>query len=161
MVRLQQEPIDPGALIEAVRGDADGAVALFLGTVRDQHDGRQVERLEYHAYPEMAESELRGLEQQALQRFEVSKVALVHRTGSLEIGECSVAVAVGAPHRAPAFEACRFLIDTLKHSVPIWKKEFYDDGEAWIEGDEAVTRGRSAPTPPRPDPGSDPARDTE
>ena len=134
MVRLQTGPIRSEELIDGVRGDGDGAVALFLGTVRNHNAGRRVLRLEYQAYPEMAESEMRKLEAEALERFGVRAVALVHRTGTLEIGEASVGVAVASAHRAEALNACRFLIDALKRTVPIWKKELFEGGEAWIEG---------------------------
>ena len=134
MVRVQREPIDAQALIRAVQTDVDGAVALFLGTVRDHNEGRKVSGLEYSAYEEMALQELERVRDQALERFEITRAALVHRLGALEIGETSVAVAIAAPHRAAAFDACRFVIDTLKRTVPIWKKETYNDGEAWIEG---------------------------
>ena len=134
MVRLQQTPIRHEELVHAVRGAADGAVVLFLGTVRDHNQGRRVRYLESHAYPEMAERELRRLEEQARERFGVEHVALVHRTGRLEIGETTVAVAVASAHRADAFEACRFIIDRLKQTVPIWKKEFFEGGDVWIEG---------------------------
>ena len=131
---MQREPIDAQALIRAVQTDVDGAVALFLGTVRDHNEGRKVSGLEYSAYEEMALQELERVRDQALERFEITRAALVHRLGALEIGETSVAVAIAAPHRAAAFDACRFVIDTLKRTVPIWKKETYNDGEAWIEG---------------------------
>ena len=133
MVRLQVEPIRFEELIVAARGDGDGAVATFLGTVRDQNDGRRVLRLEYHAYPEMALSELERIEVEALERFEIGTVVAVHRTGELEIGEVSVAVVVAAGHRGAAFQACRFVIDTIKQRVPIWKKEFFEGGEIWVE----------------------------
>jgi molybdopterin synthase catalytic subunit len=134
IVRLQSAPVDAAELIGAVRSGADGALALFLGTVRDENRGRRVLHLEYHAYDAMALSEMARIVDEARSRFAVSAVALVHRTGRLEIGEVSVAVAVAACHRAEAFAACRFLIDTLKRTVPIWKKEFFAGGEAWLEG---------------------------
>ena len=135
MVRVQREPIDGQALIRAVRTDGDGAVALFLGTVRDHNDGREVIGLEYSAYEEMALQELGRLREAALERFEITAVAVVHRLGALEIGDASVAVAIAAPHRGAAFDACRFVIDTLKSSAPIWKKETFEGGEVWIEGE--------------------------
>jgi molybdopterin synthase catalytic subunit len=134
VIRLQSEPIRTGELIDAVRQDADGAIAIFVGTVRDNSRGRRVLYLEYHAYPEMARAEMVRLEAQAIERFALSRLALVHRTGRLEIGEASVAIAVASPHRDEAFRACRFIIDTLKQTVPIWKKEFIEGGEVWIEG---------------------------
>lgn len=136
MVLVQHEPIDGQALIRSVRTDRDGAVALFLGTVRDHTEGRSVTGLRYSAYEEMALQELKRVRDQALEQFEITRAAVVHRLGVLEIGATSVAVAVAAPHRAAAFDACRFMIDTLKHTVPIWKKETFEDGEAWIEGED-------------------------
>ena len=136
MIRLQEQPTGVAELVEEVRGDGDGAVELFLGTVRNHNVGKRVIRLEYHAYPGMAEREMEKLERDAIDRFGVSRVAIVHRTGTLEIGDVSVAIAVSSPHRAQAQEACKFLIDTLKETVPIWKKEFFEGGTVWIEGDD-------------------------
>ena len=134
MVRLQREPILIDLLLGPLRSDEDGALALFVGVVRAEHRGRRVRHLEYEAYEEMALAEMERLLRAARERFAVSAVALVHRLGRLEIGEAAVAVAVAAPHRAAAFDACRFTIDTLKRTVPIWKKEVSDRGEVWIEG---------------------------
>jgi len=135
MARLQAEPIRIDELVQEARRDADGAVALFLGTVRDHDRGRRVVRLEYFAYAGMAEREMARIEREATARFGVSRIAVVHRIGELEIGEVSVAVAVASPHRAQAMEACRFVIDTLKEKVPIWKREHFEGGSVWIEGD--------------------------
>ena len=134
MERLQDDPIRAEDLVREVRGDGDGAVALFLGTVRNRNAGRRVLHLEYHAYPGMAEREMERIEHDAAKRYGASRVAIVHRTGRLEVGEVSVAVAVASAHRAEAMEACRFVIDTLKKTVPIWKKEYYEGGAVWIEG---------------------------
>lgn len=134
MIRLQSEEIRVAEVLESVGSGRDGAVALFLGTVRDHNRGRRVLHLDYEAYPAMAESEMKKLARDAERRFDVSAVAIVHRTGRLEIGEVSVAVAVAAPHRAAAFDACRFVIDELKRTVPIWKREAFAGGEVWIEG---------------------------
>lgn len=134
MPHLYAEPIDEAALLAGVRGDGDGALALFVGTVRDHNAGRRVRYLEYHAYPELAERELSRLAAQAIERFGVSRVAVAHRTGRLAIGETAVVVAVAGPHRAETFDACRFVIEELKRSVPIWKQEFFEGGAAWIEG---------------------------
>jgi molybdopterin synthase catalytic subunit len=112
----------------------DGALALFVGVVRNHNAGRPVLHLEYEGYEEMALSEMETIAAEARSRFSVSDVQIVHRLGRMEIGEASVAVAVSSPHRAQAFEACRFAIDTLKRRVPIWKKEFYADGQVWLEG---------------------------
>lgn len=134
MARLQDGPISLASLIEAVQGDADGAIATFLGVVRDHNDGRRVRFLEYEAYAPMAEAEMAKIEGEAIERFGVSKVAIAHRIGRLEIGEASVAIAVASPHRAEALDACRWAIDTLKHTVPIWKKEHFEGGAVWVEG---------------------------
>jgi molybdopterin synthase catalytic subunit len=135
VVRVQHEPIDAQALMRAVRSDADGAVALFVGTVRDHNQGRRVVALAYSAYEEMALREMNRVRSRALTAYAVSEIGVVHRLGELALGEAAVAVAVAAPHRAAAFEACRFVIDTLKTTVPIWKKERFDGGQEWIEGD--------------------------
>jgi molybdopterin synthase catalytic subunit len=133
MIRLTSEPIDYALLTESVRSSDSGAVVLFLGTVRELTDGRQTIALDYDAYAPMAEAKLNELETQARARWPIDKVAIVHRTGRLELGEVSVAVAVSCPHRHEAFEAARFLIDELKVTVPIWKKENWSDGTTeWI-----------------------------
>ncbi len=132
MVRLTRERIDLAALQSVA--PADGALALFVGVVRNENAGRGVLYLEYEAYEEMALQELETIATQTRTRWPVSDVRIVHRLGRMEIGEASVAVAVASPHRGYAFEACRFAIDTLKKSVPIWKKEFYADGAVWLEG---------------------------
>lgn len=134
MIRLQDDPIRPEELLAAVRGDGDGALVLFAGTVRDHSRGRKVIGLHYEAYREMAGKELAELRARSLASHAISEVAIVHRLGPLGIGEVSVAVAVSAPHRAAAFEACRFIMDELKRSVPIWKKEIFEGGEVWVEG---------------------------
>jgi len=133
MIGLTHEPIDYFALTESVRSPQSGAVVTFLGTVREMTQGRRTVALDYEAYPEMAEATLRSLEQDARQRWPIDRVAIVHRLGHLELGEISVAVAVSCPHRRDAFEAGQFLIDTLKVTVPVWKKENWDDGTTeWV-----------------------------
>jgi molybdopterin synthase catalytic subunit len=134
MVRLQAGSIDVAALLSETRGDGDGAIALFLGTVRNLNAGRRVLFLEYEAYPGMAEREMERIAAEAVSRFGVTQVAIVHRVGRLAIGDVSVAVVVAAPHRAAAMDACRFAIDAVKVSVPIWKREHGDGGAVWIEG---------------------------
>jgi len=136
LVRLVREPIDLAAL--AGTAPADGALCLFVGVVRDQNAGRAVLRLEYEAYEEMALPLMEEIAAEARRRFPITGIRLVHRLGALAIGEASVAVAVASPHRAEAFAACRFAIDTLKARVPIWKKELYADGSAWLEGPKAA-----------------------
>jgi molybdopterin synthase catalytic subunit len=138
MVRLVREPIGLETL-QAV-SPADGALCLFLGVVRNQNGGRSVTHLEYEAYEAMALAVMEEIEAEARRRWPVTDLRLVHRLGRLEVGEASVAVAAAAPHRAEAFAACRFAIDTLKAQVPIWKKEFYADGAVWIEGAAAQPR---------------------
>jgi molybdopterin synthase catalytic subunit len=133
MIYLTREPIDYHALTEAVRSPRCGAVALFLGTVRDLTGGQVTTHLDYEAYPPMAEKELARIEAEARRRWPVGAIALVHRLGRLGVGEISVAVAVSCPHRADAFAACRYAIDALKESVPIWKKENAPDGQSdWV-----------------------------
>lgn len=133
MTRLTRDPIDYHALTEAVRSPHCGAVALFLGTVRDLTGESVTEFLDYEAYPPMAEKKLAEIEAEVRRRWTVGEVALVHRLGRLGVGEVSVAAAVSAPHRAAAFDACRYAIDTLKELVPIWKRENAPGGPAgWV-----------------------------
>ena len=134
--RVTDEPIDLAQVEALVADPAAGAVVSFAGTVRDHARGRHVLRLEYEAYPEAAEKILAQIGQEIAARWEVTRVAIVHRTGTLEVGEVSVAIAVSSAHRAEAFDACRYAIDRIKEIVPIWKKEFYAGGERWI-GSEA------------------------
>ena len=135
MAELVRDPIDvPRLLAQAARPDC-GAIASFLGTTRDHHRGRRVVRLAYEAYDRMALAALERLEQVALERFEVASCLVVHRLGEVPITEPSVAVVVAAGHRAPAFDACRWVMDELKRTVPIWKREFFAEGGAeWVEG---------------------------
>ena len=134
MVELITDKISVDRILEAVEDHSTGAVSLFLGRVRDHANERQVRRMAYETYPEMALKKMRDIEQKIRKRWPVQKIAMVHRTGKLELGEVSVAIAVACPHRKEAFEACHFAIDTLKETVPIWKKEQFIDGEAWVEG---------------------------
>ncbi len=138
--RIVEEPIAPDALHEVVLRDLNGAIASFAGVVRDNTLGRQTQYLVYDAYREMAEGKMREIGVEVKGRWEVDKVAMLHRVGRLEIGEISVLIAVSAPHREAALEACRYAIDRLKKTVPIWKKEVWTDGEAWIEGDTSAPR---------------------
>jgi molybdopterin synthase catalytic subunit len=135
MVRLTREAIDLASLQSVAA--ADGALALFVGVVRNENAGRSVLHLEYEAYEEMAIAEMERIEAEARRLWPVTDVRIVHRLGRMQIGDASVAVAVASPHRTEAFEACRFAIDTLKRTVPIWKKEFYADGAVWLEGSAA------------------------
>ena len=133
MYKITTEPIDVEALYQAVLNDRDGAVVTFHGVVREYSDsGRIVRYLEYEAYPEMAEAQMRAIGAEIKRRWDVDDVAMVHRIGRLEIEEASVVIAVAAPHRGEAFDACEYAIDTLKATVPIWKKEVFADGEVWV-----------------------------
>jgi molybdopterin synthase catalytic subunit len=137
MIRLTTEPIDYHALTEQVRRPDCGAVVLFLGTVRDLTEGKVTTALDYEAYPGMAEKKLAEIEEEARQRWPIGDIVLVHRLGHLEVRDVSVAVAVSCPHRAEAFEACRYAIDRLKQIVPIWKKENWADGSSeWVHPEE-------------------------
>ncbi len=133
IVELTSDPIDVPRLIAHVNQPSNGGICTFLGVVRDNAEGRPVVKLGYEAYESMAVAQMRTIVEDAMQRWNLDAVALSHRTGELQIGEASVAIAVGAPHRAEAFEACRYIIDTLKTRVPIWKKEFFRDGAVWVE----------------------------
>ncbi len=133
MVTLTNDPIDSASVLAAVESPQAGAVVLFLGTTREQTSGRRTASLDYDCYPEMAERELAALERQAREKWPLVGCAIVHRLGHLEIGEASVAIAVSSPHRSAALEACGWLIDTLKQTVPIWKKENWADGTSeWV-----------------------------
>ncbi len=133
--RLVREAIDSAALIGAVKQPSDGATVIFEGIVRDNSRGRPTRFLEYEAYEPMAAKELEKLAAEAQTRFAVGDVLILHRLGRLEIGETSVLIAVAAAHRAAAFDACRWLIDTLKRTIPIWKKEHFADGAVWADGE--------------------------
>ncbi len=134
-VRLQREPICPEALLAELRNGANGAIVVFDGVVRNQTRDRRTLYLDYEAYEAMALSQMQALVREAKIRFEVREIVLAHRLGRLQIGETSVWIAVASAHRAPAFEACRFVIDTLKKTVPIWKKEYFVDGAVWADGE--------------------------
>lgn len=133
MVELTDSIIDYQQLTEQVRSTQAGAVVLFLGTVREMTRGRQTVALDYDAFPEMAVAKMEELEAEVRDRWAVTDVGIIHRLGHLELGEISVAVAVSSPHRGVAFEAGKFLIDTLKITVPVWKKENWADGTTeWV-----------------------------
>lgn len=140
MFRVVAEPIDDLDLAAAVRTDADGAVVLFRGVARRFSRGRQVVHLEYEAYPEMAEKMMAQIGGEIAEKWPGSKVAIVHRTGVLDIGEASVVIAVATPHRAEGFAACQYAIDRLKAAVPIWKKEAWSDGSQWIGWEHDANR---------------------
>lgn len=134
-VALTEEPILAEPLSQAVIVPSAGASVLFLGTVRDEHHGRAVDRLDYKAYAPMALLEMRKIAETIVERWEAKRVVIHHRLGTLEIGEASIGIALSFPHRVDSFEALRYSIDTFKETVPIWKREHFRDGEAvWVEG---------------------------
>ncbi|MBI2152189.1 MAG: molybdenum cofactor biosynthesis protein MoaE [Candidatus Rokubacteria bacterium] len=133
LYRVTSDPLSEAAVTAAVADPEAGGVVVFSGVVRDETGGRRVKFLEYEAHAPMAEAKMRGIGGMVRARWPgVKRVAMVHRVGRLEIGEASVIIAVSAGHRAEAFEACRFAIDRLKETVPIWKKEYFEDGEVWV-----------------------------
>ena len=132
---LFREPIDIAALSRHVRAPEDGAIVTFDGFVRNESHNRATLYLDYEAYESMAMAKMREIGAQLHEKYRIHRVAMVHRLGRLEIGETSVFIAVSAPHRAAAFDACRFAIDTLKCTVPIWKKEYFADGAVWADGE--------------------------
>jgi molybdopterin synthase catalytic subunit len=134
LIQLTRDPLDRDALVAAVSHPSAGGIVVFEGVVRDNARGKQVRYLEYDTYEEMAIAQIRTIIQEAQQRWGVDRVAVAHRFGRLEIGEASVIIVAASPHRAEAFDACRYIIDTLKTTVPIWKKEVATNGEEWVEG---------------------------
>jgi molybdopterin synthase catalytic subunit len=134
LILLTHDPLDRAALVAATTHSSVGGIVVFEGVVRDRARGKQIRYLEYETYEEMAREQIVTIINNAQQRWGVERVAVAHRFGRLEIGEASVIIVVASPHRTEAFEACRYIIDTLKETVPIWKKEVATDGEAWVEG---------------------------
>jgi len=134
-VSIVRETIDSESVLSKLKCGDDGAAVVFEGIVRNQTRGRKTLYLDYEAYEPMALLELRKLAYEALDRFQIRDLAIVHRLGRLEIGEISVLIVVASAHRGPAFDACRWTIDTLKRTVPIWKKEYFEDGAVWADGE--------------------------
>jgi molybdopterin synthase catalytic subunit len=134
LIQITRGPLDRNALVAAITHSGVGGIVVFEGVVRDNARGKQIRYLEYDVYPEMAIQQIRAIITEAKKRWGVERVAVAHRVGRLEIGEASVIVVVATPHRAEAFDACRYIIDTLKTTVPIWKKEVATTGEEWVEG---------------------------
>jgi len=130
---ISESPLDEDEVIARVSGDDTGGIVSFVGTVRNHARGHSIEHLEYEAYPEMAEREMQKIVDQAEERWPGTRVAIAHRIGHLKIGDAAVVVVAAAPHRGEAFEACRFAIDTLKVTVPIWKREVATDGAYWVD----------------------------
>ena len=146
MFKVVDGPIDELSLEDEVRTDADGAVLTFRGVARKYSRGREVVHLEYEAYGEMAEVKMAQIGDEMKARWPISKVAIVHRTGILKIGEASVVIAVSSPHRAEAFAACQYAIDRLKEIVPVWKKEIWDDGSQWIGWEHEQNKSEATAT---------------
>jgi molybdopterin synthase catalytic subunit len=139
MIHITSEPLNPQEITDLVRKNSNGAVVTFLGTVRDHSEGRDVLYLEYEAYQPMAEKMLSQIVQEVRERWDIQDMAIAHSTGRLEIGEISLVVALASPHRKEAFEASEYALERIKHLVPIWKKEVFDGGEAWVGGEEEIT----------------------
>jgi molybdopterin synthase catalytic subunit len=131
-IQITPTPLNIQSSIDWVMSPESGGIDIFIGTVRNATQGKPVIRLDFEAYEPMALSEMEKIAKQAAEKWPVQKVLIHHRTGILEVGEVPVIIAVSAAHRAAAFEACRFIIDTLKQTVPIWKKEVFEDGEVWV-----------------------------
>ncbi|GAB3717528.1 molybdenum cofactor biosynthesis protein MoaE [Spirosoma flavus] len=132
MISITSEPIDVTSALNELQSAQAGAIDLFLGVVRDNTQERAVDRLEYEAYDRMAISEMQKIADDANQRWPLLRCLIIHRKGTLQIGEIAVLIGVATAHRADAFEACRYIIDTIKETVPIWKKEIFTDGEVWV-----------------------------
>lgn len=131
-IQLLEKPLDPAYCAQLIAQPAAGGSVIFIGTVRDQTAGRNVVRLEFEAYAPMAIKEMQKIAEKAREKWQTLAIVLHHRIGVLEIGEIPVIIAVATPHREAAFEACKFCIDTLKETVPIWKKEIFTDGSVWV-----------------------------
>lgn len=138
LYKITNDKIRSDDLYDIVLSDSDGAVVSFAGVVRDNTGGRPTSYLEYDVYEEMAEKKMRSIGDEIRTRWDVDAIAILHGRGRMEIGNISVLIAISSPNRKAAFESCHFAIDRLKETVPIWKKEVWTDGEAWIEGDPSA-----------------------
>jgi MoaE-MoaD fusion protein len=156
-VAIIREKIQTDQIVNRMKHGEDGATVVFEGIVRNQTRGRRTLYLDYEAYEQMALRQMESLAEQSLSQFQIRDVAIVHRLGRLEIGETSVLIAVVSAHRAAAFEACRWLIDTLKRTVPIWKKEYFEDGAVWADGEPFPAEIPRAKSPASGSPDPDPA----
>jgi len=145
MITIVSHPIDVKAVIQSVAVPEAGAIGIFIGTTRDHSDGKRVLRMEYDAYVPMAEKMMAQIENEIRSRWDIHKASMVHMVGKLEIGVPSVVIAVSSSHRTEAFEASRYAIERLKSIVPIWKKEFFEDGEVWVEGEHKEAESKVSP----------------
>lgn len=141
LIDITPAPLNLAEMYNFVIGATNGAVDIFVGTVRNFAEGKDVEALEYHGYPEMGERVLQRMIEQAFEKWNIGRIAVQHRLGRLQLTEASVIIAVSAPHRAEAFEACRFIIEEIKKDLPIWKKEYFVDGEHHWKNDPATKSG--------------------
>ena len=132
MILITRDPLDQQAITATVRSHSNGGVVTFLGTTRDETDGRRVMYLEYEAYDQMAEKILSRIAEEIDERWGIRNVSIAHRFGHMAVGEISLVIAVASPHRAEAFAACQYAVDRIKKDVPIWKKEVFEDGEVWV-----------------------------
>ena len=144
LIRVTPDVLDTAEAIASVASSRAGAINIFLGVVRDNNLGRSVNHLDYEAYPTMAEKVMREIAEESVVRFGFEDVAVLHRTGRLEIGETSLLIAVSSGHRAESFEGGHWLVNEIKKRVPVWKKEVWADGESWVEGPESL--GMQAPS---------------
>jgi len=140
MFKITRDVLDSQALVSEVTKDTDGAIITFLGVVRRYSRGKEVLYLEYQAYEEMAEKVLAEIGEDVKAKWPIGLIAVHHRIGRLEIGEASLLVVVASPHRKEAFEACSYAVERIKGILPIWKKEVWEDGSSWVEGDELVSQ---------------------
>ena len=131
-IQIKEEALNPQECLDFIATDTAGAMTSFVGTVRNQTRGSKVLKLDFEAYKPMAIKEMEKIAAYAQRKWQAEKIAIHHRVGSLQIGEIAVVIAVATPHRKASFEACEYCIDTLKETVPIWKKEFFEDGEVWV-----------------------------
>ena len=132
LIEISENSLSEQKCLDFVRTDDTGGIVIFVGTVRNQTKGKRVLHLDFEAYTKMALAEMKKIALEIIEKFSVKRIAFLHRTGVLQVGEIPVIIAVSAPHRGAAFEACEFAIDTLKQTVPIWKKEYFEDGEVWV-----------------------------
>ncbi len=150
MIELTHNVLNPEKLTASVRNDANGAVVTFLGTTRDNFEGRRVVTLEYEAFEEMAVKKLEEIRQEMQVEFSIEDIAIAHRIGTVPIGEISLIVAVASPHRVEAFQACHKAVDRLKETVPIWKKEVFEEGSRWVACEDHEFEGPEGIPAPAP-----------
>lgn len=132
MFEITQSPLSIDEVVDKARSDSSGAIVTFIGTVRNESMGKRVLYLEYDAYKEMAIKKMKEIAEEVRKKWKIDRMAITHRVGRLEIGEESIVIAISAPHRKEAIEACHYTIDRFKEIVPIWKKEVWEDGETWV-----------------------------